>query len=242
MQVADYDVVKTNELVEGFSSGFLIHYNGPNQEVAAQSHISVAKKISVVHAKLEKVLKMNRIAGPFEEPPLDNLRISPLGCVPKKEQNSIIHDLSYPKGNSINAFIPQEFTKVKYENLDNVISLVQKISENSLIAKLDIEDAFRIMPIDPNDYHLLGFTFGQQYFYARCLPMGCSTACQTFEKFSQALQWLLINHFEISGITHILDDFIFVGPSNSNLCQSALETFLVLAEDVNVPIKKDKTT
>ena len=130
---------------------------------------------------------------------------------------------------------------MKYENLDNVISLVQKIGENSLIAKLDIENASRIMPIDPNDYHLLGFTFGQQYFYDRCLPMGCSTSCQTFEKFSQALQWLLINHFEISGITHILDDFIFVGPSNSNLCRSALETFLVLAEDVKVPIKKEKT-
>ena len=95
MQVAGYDVVKTNELVKGFSSGFSTHYDGPNQEVAAQSHISVSKKNSVVHAKL--VLKMNRIAGPFKEPPLDNFRISPLVCVPKKEQNSfrIIHDLSY---------------------------------------------------------------------------------------------------------------------------------------------------
>ena len=197
---------------------------------------------SFVHAKLKKELIMNRIAGPSEEPPIDNFRISPLGCVLKKEQNSfrIIHDLSYLKGYSVNAFIPQEFTKVKYENLDNVISLVQKFGENSLIAKLDIEDVFRIMPIDPNDYHLLGFTFGRQYFYDRCLPMGCSTSCQTFEKFSQALQWLLINHFKISGITHILDDFIFVGPLNSNLCQSALETFLVLAEDSNVPIKKEK--
>ena len=52
---------------------------------------------------MEKELKMNRIAGPFEEPPLDNFRISPLSCVPKKEPNSfrIIYDLSYPKGNSI---------------------------------------------------------------------------------------------------------------------------------------------
>ena len=32
---------------------------------------------------------------------------------------------------------------MKYENLDNVISLVQKFGENSLIAKLDIEDALR---------------------------------------------------------------------------------------------------
>ena len=70
----------------------------------------MSKFFSVVHAKLKEELKMNRIAGPFEEPPLDNFRISPLGCVPKKEQNSfrIIHDLSYPKGNSLNAFIPQE--------------------------------------------------------------------------------------------------------------------------------------
>ena len=48
---------------------------------------------------------------------------------------------------------------MKYKNLDNVISLVQHFGENSFIVKLANKDAFRIMPIDPNDYHLLGFTF-----------------------------------------------------------------------------------
>ena len=69
----------------------------------------------------------------------------------------MIHDLSYPKGNSINSFIPDEFCKVQYENLYNVVELVQKFGQGSFIAKVDIEEAFRIIPIRPVDYHLLGF-------------------------------------------------------------------------------------
>ena len=55
------------------------------------------------------------------------------------------------------------------------------------------------------------------------------------------MQWMLQNHFKISGISHILDDFIFVGPANSNLCQYGLDAFLTLAGDIDVPVKAEKT-
>ena len=97
------------------------------------------------------------------------------------------------------------------------------------------------MPIHPKDYHLLGFTSQENFYYDKCLPMGCSTSCQTFEEFSQAMQWMLQNHFKISGISHISDDFIFAGPANSDLSQYGLDAFSTLAGDINVPVKAEKT-
>lgn len=59
------------------------------------------------------------------------------------------------------------------------------------MAKTDIEVAFRIIPICPFDYHLLGFSWQGQFYFDKCLPMGASSSCQIFEKFSVALQWIM---------------------------------------------------
>lgn len=50
------------------------------------------------------------------------------------------------------------FSKVQYDTLDSIVSLVQFFGEGTLMAKSDIKDAFRIVPINPLEYHLLGFT------------------------------------------------------------------------------------
>ena len=85
----------------------------------------------------------------------------------KKEPNAfrLIHDLSYPQGNSINECIPKDFTAVSYETLDHVISLLKQFGRGALVGKTDIEDAFRIIPIHPFCYHLFGFTWNSNFFY-----------------------------------------------------------------------------
>lgn len=50
------------------------------------------------------------------------------------------------------------YSKVQYDTLICIVSLVQFFGEGTLMAKSDIKDAFRIVPINPLEYHLLGFT------------------------------------------------------------------------------------
>ena len=75
------------------------------------------------------------------------------------------------------------------------------------MAKCDIEDAFRLVPIHPTDYDLLGFTWNNLYYYDRCLPMGASSSCQIFESFSSSLHWIMENKYCAAGMSHIIDDF-----------------------------------
>lgn len=192
---------------------------------------------------LQKELSLGRIAGPFVTTPLDNLVISPLGIVPKKESGKyrLIHDLSYPRHSSVNTFIGDDYASVKYDTLDRVVELVQTFGQGALMAKVDIQEAFRIVPIHPSDRHLLGFKFDGCVYVDKCLPMGCRSSCQIFETLSTALQSAAIIHFDCSGITHILDDFIFVGPKQSSQVLRHLNSFLYMCFDCGIPIKESKT-
>ena len=166
-----------------------------------------------------------------------------MGLVPKKEvgQYRLIHDLSFPKGDSVNSHIPEEFTTVSYQNIETVIDLVQFYGYNCLMSKADIKDAFRLIPVHPDDYHLLSFHWNDQFYFDMALPMGASSSCQLFESFSTALQWILNVRLEIPGVSHLLDDFFFVGKAGSNECSVALNTFLSLSDELGVPIKSEKT-
>ncbi len=63
--------------------------------------------------------------------------------MPKKEPGKfrIIHDLSYPKGYSVNESIPPELATVSYLGLDHRVSLILSLGEGALIAKADLKDA-----------------------------------------------------------------------------------------------------
>jgi hypothetical protein len=62
--------------------------------------------------------------------------------------------------------------------------------------------------------------------------MGASSSCQIFEKFSCALQWIMVNKYKAGGMSHIIDDFLFVGPVNSSQC-----FHLHLCQRLGFPIK-----
>ena len=71
--------------------------------------------------------------------------------------------------------------------------------------------------------------------------MGASSSCKIFETLSTALQWVLMNKYKIPTVTHILDDFMFVGPPGSDLCLKYLNTFLEICKYTGIPVKHSKT-
>ena len=75
----------------------------------------------------------------------------------------LIHDLSFPKGDSVNFSILRECCSVTYEDFDYFVSMLARVGQGCYIAKTDIESAFRMIPINPLDYHLLGFMIDNQY-------------------------------------------------------------------------------
>ena len=74
------------------------------------------------------------------------------------------------------------------------------------MSKLDIKDAFRLIPINPKDYELLGIHWDSKFYFDKTLPMGCSTSCAIFEALSSAIHWSLTQKIKDGQIVHIIDD------------------------------------
>lgn len=147
----------------------------------------------VLQREMPREIKVGRISGPFSSPPFPNLQVSPVGLIPKNEAGEyrVIQHLSFPMGTSINDGILSEVVSVHYQTLDDAIQLIQCIGPGVLMAKTNIEKAFRILPVHPSDYELLGMKIENKFYYDIALPMGCSLSCKLFQEFSTAIHWIL---------------------------------------------------
>ena len=237
------DYKDKDSLIHGFKFGFPLPSSKTAETRVPINHPSVLTNPTIVDDKIRDELAAGRIAGPFSHPPLPGLVVSPLGLVPKKLPGDfrMIHDLSYPKGDSVNSHMLPGASSVSYELLDDAVRLLHIIGPRALMAKADIEAAFRLVPIHPSSYHLTGFSWRGQMFYDKVLPFGAATSCATFEAFSSALQWILQHHFNVKFMSHILDDFMFFGPPDSRMASQSLQKFLILADDLGIPVKHTKT-
>ena len=236
------DYKAANELYTGFSEGFRLQYTGPRQFILTRNLISAEQYKNETLAKLSKEISLGRMLGPFHTLPISTLRVSPIGLVPKSDGTwRLITHLSFPPGNSINDFISEEFCKVKYSSLDNILDVIYELGRGALLGKIDIKSAFRLLIVNPADFDLLGIFFDGKFYIDKCLPFGCSISPNLFEKFSTFLQWAVKISSGLDTLDHYLDDFIFMGSKYTSDCLFLMNTFMGISEELGIPIADDKT-
>ena len=156
--MAGYPTEKRLFLVQGFKEGFRIPYDRAQLPMAKKTnnHPSATQNEAVVKEKIQAEIISRRILGPFDARP-DFLICSPLALVPKAEPGKfrLIHDLSYPKMKSVNSSIAKQYTEVHYDSIDTVVAKVKLCGRHCLMAKTDIENAFRLIPIHADDLFYL---------------------------------------------------------------------------------------
>ena len=233
----DRDIAAT--LYEEFIYGFKIHYSGPRTAVDSKNLKSVFQHPSLVLEKVQSEIELRRIAGPFHNRPISNLRCSPIGLVPKKKGGfRLITHLSHPSFDSVNSYIDSEFSSVKYSTFDHAISLIQRLGKGALIGKKDLKSAFRLLPVYPGCFDLLGFKLEGNFYIDKMMPMGCSELC--FERLSTFIEWVVRNEANSDNIDHYLDDFLFAGEGNTDECNRLMNIFSVVCDRLNVPIANEK--
>ena len=99
---------------------------------------------------------------------------------------------------------------------------------------------FRIIPVSPLDRPLLGFQWRDNFFMDAVLPMGYSSSCAIFERFSTALDWVARNKLGVSAVVHVTDDFLLIACSHMK-CERDLQAFTNLCACLGVPSAPDKT-
>ena len=81
------------------------------------------------------------------------------------------------------------------------------------MAKTDLKSAFRLIPIHPDDWNLLGVYWKAHYYVDLYLPFGLRSSPYIFNQLSDALEWILKNNYGLQHVIQILDDFFVAEPS-----------------------------
>ena len=133
-----YNFQNRTFLIDGFSKGFRIPFQGPIISRISRNHLSARSNVQAINEKIQGELRAGRIIGPFDTPSFDPLICSPIAVVSKHEPGKfrLIHDLSFPQGASVDSAIPKGETKVCYDNIDKVISIIKQFEHRALMAKM----------------------------------------------------------------------------------------------------------
>ena len=86
------------------------------------------------------------------------------------------------------------------------------------MAKADIKQAYCMVPVHPEDRHLLGVQWQGHVLLDKVLPFGLCSAPIIVTAVADTLQWIMEKE-GVSPVFHYLDDFITLGPPRSPQCQ-----------------------
>lgn len=107
------------------------------------------------------------------------------------------------------------------------------------MAKADIKQAYRIVPVHPEDRHLLGVQWQGEVIIDKVLPFSLRSAPIVFTAVADALQWIMVRQ-GVRNVAHYLDDFITMGPPNCSECQRNLDGIITACERMGTPLEVDK--
>ena len=145
--------------MDGLSYGFRIGYNRHTPLSSAASNMHSANlHPEVITGYLQKEVSLQRMLSPF---PISftapELHLNRFGVIPKGHNTGkwrVITDLSFPPGRSVNDGVAPELCSLTYTTVDHVAEIVASLGRAALLAKIDIESAFRLVPVHPHDHAL----------------------------------------------------------------------------------------
>ena len=169
----------------------------------------------IISAYIQHEVDLKRMA-PL--PATASLHVSPFGAIPKKNKPDkwrLIVDLSSPEGHSVNDAIRRDLCSVLYTSVDKAVVLAQSLGQGYLLAKLDLKDAYRAVPVHPSDQCLLAVSWNGTTYLDRALPFGLRSAPKLFSALTGAMMWF-IHDRGVHTALHYLGDFLVMGPPGQN--------------------------
>jgi hypothetical protein len=72
------------------------------------------------------------------------------------------------------------------------------------------------------------------------LLFGMRSAPFIFDSVAKAVEWILTHNYAIKPLFHYLDDFLTMGPPNSHICQSYIDTAFTVFPRFGLPLHIEK--
>ena len=240
-------------IINGLTNGFKIGQTN-TKPTGTNYNIPLENKHKLAILDWIKVgTKKGFLLGPYNKNqiPFKKYVTSPIFSVQQSNKIRPILNLSAPKISktkiSVNKTIDDKAKDVTYIKLHEIVKLFYQAGRSATMWIADLQDAYLVIPIDENDKPLLGFQFGNKFFFMNSLMFGLSSAPAIYNRFSETLKNIINNKFpQLFSTTnipqllqHYLDDFFSIHPLADTATKQQLE-FLNTCSLLAVPVKRSK--
>ena len=120
------------------------------------------------------------------------------------------------------------------------MEMVYNQGRHCLMCKIDIKRAFRLLPVLPAQWIILGICWVGQFFIDTRLPFGLRSSPAIFNRFADAVCWIIQNIYHILNLIHYSDDFFLVSPNDNTKAEQEPTTVKSAFSYLGVPIAEDK--
>ena len=100
-------------------------------------------------------------------------------------------DLLPPHGVSVNDGIDKQLSSLSYARIDDAKRRLLQTGTSTLLAKVDIHSAYRVITVHGDDRHLLGMRWNGRICLDTALPFGLCSAPKIFSAVMDALLWAM---------------------------------------------------
>jgi len=107
------------------------------------------------------------------------------------------------------------------------------------MAKLNIRSVYRIVPVHPQDRHLLGMMWDGKVYVDAALPFGLRSAPKIFMALADAIEWIAKSQ-GVENLWHYLDNFILCGAADLEQCQLDLGMLIDICQHLGAPLAMEK--
>ena len=233
-------------LCNGLQYGFdtMVKYDNI-KTMECRNNLSARSQKDTVADLINKELLNGFVYGPFEKLPFDDYRVSPLGVAEGKYsfKKRLILDLSAPHNDtnfSINDLIDTDLCSMTYVKIDDAIRLITNYGKGTKLCKFDIQNAFKICPVLPNQWPLFCFKWESLYYFYVRLSFGCRSSPKIFDNISTAIFFIAEHNYKVKHILHLLDDFLTVDPPEFD-AERTMALMTMIFNRLNVPLAANKT-
>lgn len=89
--------------------------------------------------------------------------------------------------------------------IDRIVEFLNRKRPSCLVFKKDLKCAYRQIPVDPNDYHLLGMCIDGQFYFHTVMPFGLRSATLACQRTTKAVSYILSDEGILVDV--YIDDF-----------------------------------
>ena len=234
-------------LLQGFTEGFSFGYKGDAKPFELPNLRSVNLAPDKIDDNVATEVGLGRMSQPMDDVPHSLCKVSPIGQVPKRNSTKIrqIFHLSAapPGGMSVNDGIDPESCRTFNEGIPVAIAWLRHLGRNTWMFKIDIEWAFRLMPLRPLDLLLHVFKWRDKYYVDKNVSFGARSSPYLWNTFANILCWVAFQENPtLECLMHYMDDFLGMVQATYEEALELYKALLGLLEDIGAKPNLPKCT